>query len=870
MNVILTHPNADFDAVAALLAAHKLYPENTPILPDRLNRNVHDFLLLYRNGLPFSFHQNVQWHNIDHIVLVDTQRITGLKNVPKETPTIIIDHHHPYTRADLKPHETFHSEKIGSTTTLLVEQLQQQSITLTSLEATLLQLGIYEDTGSLSYGTTTPRDIRAAAWLVENHAALDTVRRFLAPPLQDDQQALFDYLMNHAESRSIQGHTITVGAATIDQPVAEISSVVHRLRDTLDPAAIFVLVQMPSNLLLVCRATGDILNVGAIARIYGGGGHQRAAAATIYDQTLAEVMATLWDHIYSHVQPIARVADLMSYGVQTVNADQMAHTVAQQVRKIGHEGYPVIDQGRVVGLLTRRELDRTLEHGLGELTLREIMTAGDISLRPEDSVQMLEQTMVKSGWGQIPVVDAQSQIIGIVTRTDLINHWAKFHPAQPIKHPTLAKDQIHTVLGPDVATLIESIASQAQHTEISLYMVGGVVRDLMLNRINLDIDFVVEGSALQLTRTLQQRYGGDIHSYQPFGTAKWLLDDVVAAKLAVNPDNLPHHVDFATARNEFYEHPTALPTVYEGSIKLDLQRRDFTINTLAVRMSPTAGSGQILDLFGGMNDLQQGIIRALHSLSFVDDPTRILRALRFEGRLDFEIEARTGELIKSARPMLRRITGERIRNELDLVLQEPQPARILLRMQARGLLTAIHPAFTVPNDLADRFEVDTTAAIPWQQKMPDRLLFYWHIIATTIVIEDLPELCERLLFGSKVKQSLLDAAQLVQNINGLSVPDLKPSEIVQMLAARTEVALFVAWILSRDSLVRERIQQYMTRWRYVEPTSTGHDLRNLGITPGPCYGVILDKLRVARLDGKINTDEQERDVLSALIAEECS
>ena len=482
MNVILTHPNADFDAVAALLAAHKLYPDSTPILPERMNRNVQDFLLLYGNGLPFTFHHTIQGSDINQLVLVDTQRAAGVKNIPKNTPTIIIDHHHPYERNDLRPHETFHSEEIGSTTTILIERIQQQSIALNPLEATLLQLGIYEDTGSLSYGTTTPRDIRAAAWLVEQQAALDTVRRFLSPPLQDDQQELFDYLMNHAESRSVQGHTITVGAAQVDKPVAEISSVVHRLRDTLDPAAIFILVQMPKSLLLVCRATGDILNVGEIARIYGGGGHQRAAAATIYDQSLGDVLGTIWNHIQVHVQPIAQVADLMSYGAQTVNADQTAQFVAQQVRKIGHEGYPVVDQGQVVGLLTRRELDRTLEHDLGDLTLREIMTAGRITLRPEDSVQILEQTMVETGWGQIPVVDSSGAIIGIVTRTDLINHWAKFHPAQPISYPTLAKDRIRAVMGPDIARLIDTIVDQAQNDNINLYLVGGAVRDLMLDR----------------------------------------------------------------------------------------------------------------------------------------------------------------------------------------------------------------------------------------------------------------------------------------------------------------------------------------------------------------------------------------------------
>ena len=392
---------------------------------------------------------------------------------------------------------------------------------------------------------------------------------------------------------------------------------------------------------------------------------------------------------------------------------------------------------------------------------------------------------------------------------------------------------------------------------------------LCLTAPNLDIDFVVEGNAIQLAHNLQHHHGGEIHSYEPFGTAKWLLNEQVAESLEINAGKIPHHIDFASARNEFYEHPTALPTVYQGSIKLDLQRRDFTINTLAIRLSPVTGSGQILDLFGGMTDLKQGIIRALHSLSFVDDPTRILRALRFEGRLGFEIEERTSELITSAKPMLRRITGERIRNELDLTLQEPQPAEILLRLQDRGLLIAIHPDFSVPADLATRFQTLSTTDISWTHETLDPLTFYWHVIASTIAVDALPDLCERLLFGRKMAQSMLDTAQLMQDFDSLTDPDLRPSEIVEQLNPRAEVALLTAWILSDNSLVNERIQLYLSSWRQIQPVTTGYNLRAMGVEPGPCYSIILNTLRAAWLDGKITSDVEESELLSILIHEEC-
>lgn len=868
MKLILTHSNADFDAVAAALAAHKLNPDAVPVLPDRLNRNVHNFLLLYRNGLPFLFQRELKKRDISQIILVDTQRLPSFMDAKKEIPLEIIDHHHPFERSDLKPHEVFLSEQVGATTTLLVERIQRQHLPLTTLEATLLMLGIYEDTGSLTYGTTTARDIRAAAWLLEQRAVLDTVRRFLAPPLNDEQQDLFEKLMARMESRTIQGHTITVSTAELDEHIAEISSVVHRLRDVIDSTALFVLVQMPNHLLLVCRSSSDTINVSEIAQIYGGGGHERAAAATIYDQRLSDVQASLWQHIGQRVRPVMQVADLMSFGAQTVDAHQQVASVVQQVRRIGHEGYPVVDHGRVVGLLTRRELDRALEHGLTDLLIRDIMNAGEVTLRPEDSVLTLEQRMVESGWGQIPVIDEHGSLIGIVTRTDLIKHWASTHPAQAVSRPSVSDEQLRTVLGASVAKLIEAVAEEARKSHLTMYMVGGAVRDLLLGRANFDIDFVVESSAIDLTRQLQSRYGGEVHSYRPFGTAKWLINQRVAEALNVPAEQIPDHIDFATARNEFYEHPTALPTVYQSSIKLDLQRRDFTINTLAIQLSPAAASGYLLDFYGGLADLQAGIIRVLHSLSFVDDPTRILRAMRFECRLDFRVEPRTAELITTALPMLRRITGERIRNELDLLLREDQPEQALLRMQEQGILEAIHPAFCVPADIGSRFEMARSTTPPWPYNPPERALLLWHVLAASIPVDKLDDLCSRLLLGRRLTDSLMSAARLVQEINGLGEPHLRPSQVVAYLDHSTDLARLIAWMLTSNPTVRNRIVQYMTEWRFIQPVTTGHDLKNLGLQPGPRYSVILSTLRTARLDGTITTDDEEFALRQQLLRED--
>lgn len=864
VEIILTHDNTDFDAVAALLAAHKLNPSVLPVLPEQLNQNVAHFIALYQNGLPFVHIVDINAQTITHITLVDTQRRPQIKGLPKATPVHIIDHH-PLAQP-LKSHYTFNGETVGAVTTLLIEQIRQQGITLNSLEATLLALGIYEDTGSLSYGTTTPRDLVAAAWLLEQQADLDTVRRFLSHPLNDEQQALFEALVSSAESRTIQGHVITLCTATIDHYVSEISTVVHHLRDTLEASAIFVLVQMPKRLQFIARAADEAVDVGQIARLLGGGGHNRASAATIQDLSLSESAARIWAELSHHIQPVIRVADLMSYGVQTVEADQSVEGVVHQLRRIGHEGYPVMDKEQIVGLLTRRDVDRALEHNLGKLPVREIMNAASVAIRPQDSVYTLEQQIVETGWGQIPVVDDTNKIIGIVTRTDLIKHWARIHPTEIKAEPTLTAEKFDKVLGHTAAQLIQAVATEAQAQGIKLYLVGGVVRDLFLQRPNLDIDFVVEGQAAQLAARLVKQFGGHHTAFSPFGTAKWKLDTKVAEALHINAEQIPDHIDFASSRNEFYEHPTALPTVYKSSIKLDLQRRDFTINTLAVQLSPEAAYGRILDEYGGLNDLQSRIIRVLHSLSFVDDPTRILRALRFERRLGFRVEPRTAELITSALPMLGRITGERLRNELTLLLYENEPEAGLINLQQIGILTAIHPAFTLDTNLAAQFHAARAHNLPWQTA--DIANLYWNIIAADIDPTQLDRWAERLLFPQNMAQSFQQTAKLLQRTGELTQPTLLPSQIVELLENTSELALLTAWIILGNPTAQERIQRYWLEWQHIQPTTTGHTLRDMNLKPGPCYARILKRLRIAHLDGEIQDAEAEQAMLHRLVYQE--
>ncbi|MGD2103814.1 MAG: CBS domain-containing protein, partial [Anaerolineae bacterium] len=420
MQVILTHENADFDAIASLLGASKLFPAALPVLPRRVNRNGSAFLQLYGAEMPFTHPDDLPRGKIDKAVLVDTQSLTTLKGMTSDLQVEIIDHHK--LDRSLPANWSYSGETIGSTTTLLSEEISARFLKLTDLEATLLLLGIYEDTGSLSYQSTTVRDVRAAAWLMEQGARLELVNEFLHHPLEPEQRELYERLLEGSDSYDIDGHTIVVATQRAPDFTESLSTLAHKLRDLLEPSALFMVVALDGRIQLVARSTTDDIDVSTVAKHFGGGGHARAAAALIHDRELEGVRKELLEMLPNIVQPAVTVADVMSLGVQVLTPADTVADAAGQMRRTGHEGYPVVEDDRVVGLVTRRAVDRAQQFEMSHVSVSQVMEAGNVTTKPSDSVEYLQQLMIESGWGQIPVVDT-GQVVGVVTRTDLIRLW---------------------------------------------------------------------------------------------------------------------------------------------------------------------------------------------------------------------------------------------------------------------------------------------------------------------------------------------------------------------------------------------------------------------------------------------------------------
>ncbi len=926
-SVILTHEHTDFDALASLLGAALLFPDLLPVLPYQLNRNVQEFLTLYRNQFPFVHPKELPRGRVEEVLLVDTRSANLPKGIQDETRFRAIDHHS--VDATVPDGWQLWTEAVGANTTLLVEKLMERQQELTPVEATLLALGVHEDTGSLTYANTTHRDVRALAWLMqpEHKVNLEVLSQFLQHPLSAEQRSLLQTLIDGSTFVEVVGHTALIASANAPTYTGELSSLAHRLRNFHECDALFMVVQLEDIIQIVARSTTDAIDVGAIARALGGGGHTRAAAASFDDLTLAETQERLTELLQQHSQATVTVRQIMSLGrPQTIAPDQSIDEAALLMRRYGHEGFPVVavepaaasdnagdkpGTETLLGVITRREADRAINHDLGNAPVRRFMQAGQVTVSPADSVQQLRRIMIESGWGQVPVVDEAQQIIGIVTRTDLIKLWDEQDTSQ---QASALDARLRTSLTTAQYALLRLIGAAVEEMDFAVYVVGGFVRDLMLNSTGmvgkrmqvaaLDMDIVIEGDAIAFATEIQKRFGGRVVAHRRFGTAKWLLHDLeepvdraellkalqqqlaqaeapspnatteagARAPLAAALSTLPEHLDFVTARTEFYTAPTVLPTVESSSIKLDLHRRDFTINTLALALTPERW-GELLDFYGGVHDLEAGIVRVLHSLSFIDDPTRILRAVRYEQRFDFRIGTRTAELLQDALELLDRVTAARIRHELDRILEEEQPEKVLWRLTELGVLRQLHPELAMEERIAQHFAAlrDCLAAPTAPPALHDesRSRLYWALLVHSRSRTTHAALTERLGLRGETQRLMAALACIHENRTTLAAATTQPATVVALLEKSNETALALYIALDLDPSITPVLRRYLTEWRHVRPTIDGRDLQELDIPRGPIYGKILAAVRAALLAGEIVGRAAEIE-LAKTIAEQSS
>ena len=397
--------------------------------------------------------------------------------------------------------------------------------------------------------------------------------------------------------------------------------------------------------------------------------------------------------------------------------------------------------------------------------------------------------------------------------------------------------------------IIQQINEHAASLGMPAYLVGGVVRDLILDNLALDIDIVLEGDAVQLAHSLVAKHGGSLTTHAKFRTATWQPLE-------------GQSIDLITARREAYLSPAALPRVTPSTLEDDLARRDFSINTLAIRLS----DGALIDIHKGQADLRNGLVRVLHPHSFQDDPTRLYRAVRYEVRYTFQIAPETLSLIPAALPFVERLTPERIRHELDLSIAEPRPALLLARLEELGLLKAVVDTLPWDSDLLSQLDsaLSTHPDPEWGLGQPVSGIPFRQILSYALWLGHLPLsqisiLQERLTFPLAVLKNIQAVSTLMAQLPADKMT--KPSGWVQKLTGLPLPALYAAYLISGE----EAIKRYVTHWQHIHPKTDGEALKALGLPPGPRYQEILWRLRAAWLDGEITSFHQEEKLFREIV-----
>jgi len=862
MDIITSHTNADFDALASMVAAKKLYPEAKIVFAGSQEKSMRDFFL---DSAAYAVEterlRNIDVSAVTRLIIVDNRnpgRIGKLAEaLDRPGLSVHIYDHHPAVPGDIRG-ELEVIDEVGATTTLMVEILRKRDIPIAPFEATILALGIYEETGSLTYVSTTSRDAEAAGYLIGMGANLNVVSDFIFRELTPEQAMVLNELIESAKRYDINGIPVVISALSTPHFLPDIAALAHRIRDRENIDVLFLVVQMSDKTHIIGRARVPSVHAGRVLEAFGGGGHMTAASAVARDMTHLEAREKLIDALKRHIKPGKTAADIMTAPVMTISANGTIAEAGEDMTRFSVNVLPVLEEERFLGIITREVVQKALFHGLGDHRVTEFMSTGVPAASPGMPMTRVEQTMLEEGQRFMPVVGESGAIIGAITRTDLLRSLQEQRFAPEASAGELGHRPVRNMRGmleerlpPDIREVLKSVGAIADEYRYPVYLVGGIVRDLFLRTTNPDMDVVVEGDGITFAGLLVRKLGGRMRTHQKFGTA-----------VVVLPNGLK--LDIATARLEYYDSPAALPTIELSSIKKDLYRRDFTINTLAVRLNK-AQYGELIDFFGGMRDIKERTIRILHNLSFVEDPTRVFRAIRFEQRFGFQISKHTQNMIKTAVSMrlFSRLSGERVYDELVHMFSELDPLKVLKRMQEFDLLKFLHPNLRWGAPLEQLF-VQIGETLTWYRLLyldvtVERWFVYLLGLLDRVKDDAAQEALERLSVPLRIRNRVMAARQQCRDIlyEFYRDPDIPASRVYDLLKPLAIEQVLLLMAKSRKERAKKYISLYLTHLRNVRISLSGEDLKKLGIPQGPKYKKILAALLDAKLDGKVATRADE-------------
>ncbi len=831
MKLIISHISPDFDALASMALAQLLHPDGKLVLLGGFGSQLEAFIALYRDELELLNADELDLDKVEELIVVDTSdpaRISAFASLLERVPVTVYDHH-PKPRNTIPAVHGIQRD-FGSTVTILTLLLKTRGINIPASLASLALLGIHDDTGNLRYELTQPEDHEAAAHLLREGASLSLVQQFINEHYSKTHRDLFAELLQSSIVHNLANHEVLIGQIKMDSYIYGLAPLCNQLLTFFNADAAFLIACIENQISIIGRSAG-LFDVGAVlAKAFNGGGHEGAGFAKT-SLEMNSIVEKLIETLPNYINASVLAKDIMTSPVNTLLESDSLSKGQSLLMRFGHNGAPVLNkEGKLIGIISRRDLDKAVQHQMGHAPIKAFMTKKLVTATEDSSVNKLEALIEEHNIGRIPIVKNNNKdlIIGIVSRTDLIK--ARHQNAYKLSNSKQIQAQALLSRLPYAVTAVIETAKNLM-TSGKLYLVGGTVRDLALAVTMQDLELSVEGiKAETLGEQLQNELGGKLTSFYAFDTCKLQL--LSGLRIAI-----------ASTCDETYLEPNTLPVSRPSSLRKDMERRDFSVNALAIRVYPEAE--QLIDFHNGLKDISTKTLRILHPLAFIEDPTRILRGAKLAGRLKLRFDQSSLEQLEIAlkHEAIKTTSVTRLKAELELILKEVRVAPILRYLDSIGALKAIF-GFNFGQALIERLdELKTQGKIPIES----------YLLALLLTVSKGNQ--RQILTKFHWQKCYLNALSRLTNIrhkNNFTREQFK-------LLTDPEITLVCAF--SRE--LATQVYEYQTsNLRVVQ----GRDLLALGLVSGPKIGKILKQLAQARQNEQVTSFEEELELAKALIS----
>ncbi len=861
MFIITSHLNLDFDGFASAHLLSLYYSGSVVVFPGSKEKKLRSFLsdTVLEFSREYSLSELDDLSGVSGMIVADTssKRRIGrlaalLENLPLDAVSLFDHHTSPSDMVEAG--HIFHQD-IGATTSIVVHFLKERNVKIPKDYATLGLMGIYEDTDFLSFPATTSKDADAVSWLLKQGADLNTVTVALKHPLSERQIELFNQLVPVIERYKVKDRPLAVVQFITDRFEPDISSVTHRLMELENLKLFFCIIQMETKTYLIARNLYDDIDLKKLFKGTEGGGHKNIFTAIFRNQTVLEVRLEL-DKILESLPSFLRAKDIARPPVAIIEWDTPVLSVFRSMNQLRVNSLPVRDEeGNLSGVVTRQDVDYALLHEFEELPVSHITRLEVAIVDPEEDVEWVRDMFMEKNVKMAFLME-NNEITGIITRT------AAFRNAVHVNETRMKRvnygERMRRILPERLLEIMRTAGRIADERDVHLYIVGGFVRDLLLRKPNEDLDFVVNRDGIEFAKRLAVELNARCVAHEKFNTAVLIAEDEM-------------RLDIATSRFEVYSKPGALPDVTSASIFHDLYRRDFTINAMAIRLN-REGFGELVDYFGGRRDLKEGIIRVLHSLSFIDDPTRMIRAIRFKHRLKFRIGKGTLSLMKSAASLdvVEKVSGHRFLKEIQTLFTTRNASIVLEDLEEIGGLRFFHKDLKL-DPFARNLAANVDSVVAWHRLLFREKIHEWLLYLFALLIHATKE--QKLAVSRKLSLGKLLTRQVLRFrgcIRGLEIffdrkGKAKPSQVVDILGGLEPEILLFALAYFEDEHIKRTISNFITSLKDFPYYVNGKDIIERGVESGPEIREILTEVHRKVLDRDIRVKALQFEILESVL-----